>query len=127
LTAKGVGLPRSGIVGASDARRQRKAVGVAAIGRVNSAKAIELPRRDRALRHLIGRIITVGIGHAGDGKTVQRGALRVTDQAVELARVVGIDPRPVIGAGFAGNEQRSIADLFRAHAEEPPVTKAADG
>jgi len=49
----GVGFPRPGIVGAGHSRRQRKPVGIAAVGRVFLAVKSDLPRRDRPLRHLV--------------------------------------------------------------------------
>ena len=123
----GVGLPRSGIVGPGYSCRERKPVGVAAIGRVFLAVKSDLPRRDRPLRHLVGRIPFVRIGHAGDGKPVLRRALAVAQQAVDLAHVVRIDPRPVIGAGFARKQQRAVAHFGRAHAENSLIAEAADG
>ena len=52
---------------------------------------------------------------------------RVAQQAVDLAHVVGIDPRPVIRAGLACKQQRAVAEFGRTHAEDPLISEAADG
>ena len=47
--------------------------------------------------------------------------------AIDLAHVVGIDPRSVIRAGLARKEQRPFAHFGRTHAENSFVAEAADG
>ncbi len=123
----GVGLPRSAVVGLRHPRRQRKAAGVAAVGRVECAIKTDLSRGQGAQRHLIGGIPGVGVGHRGRGEAVRRGALAVTQQSAELAHIVGRGPRTVIGVEFAGIEQRAAAGLGRAQCEKSVVAEAADG
>ncbi|MGY4512463.1 hypothetical protein ACVIN2_005917 [Bradyrhizobium sp. USDA 3650] len=107
----GVGFPRPHIVTLRDAGGEREAIGVAAVAWILRAEPVEQATRDRSLRHLISRIPFVRIGHAGDGYAIRRGTLAVANETVELADIVGIVPRPIIGADLAGDEQRAVANL----------------
>ena len=111
LTLDGVSirLPIARVIGPGDARRERKTIGVAAIARV--FRAIESDQRDRTLRDLVGRVPLIGIGHAGDGQPVERGALGVAHHSVELAHIIRMDPGPVIAASFSRDQHGAITDL----------------
>ena len=108
-----------------DARRQREAARVAAVVRVQLAVERNDARGDRAQRHLIGGIPLVGIGHRGHRHAVGGGALAVAHHPAELAHVVGIDPRPVVGDSLGGDEHVTLKDLGRADLEQPLVAEAA--
>jgi hypothetical protein len=75
---------------------------------------------------LIGGVPAVGVGHAGDGKTIRRIALAVTDDGVDLAQLVRIVPRTVVGVEFAGDEEIALADFRGSDAEAARITEAAD-
>ena len=123
----GVRLPRSGAVGFGHSCGEREPVGVAAVGRVFLTEQPDLSGRDRPLRHLVRRIPFVRIRHAGDGEPVLRRALAVAHQAVDLAHIVGIDPRSVVRAGLARKQQRAVTHFGRPHAEIVLIAEAADG
>ncbi len=101
-------FPESVVLGLHHARRQREAFGIAAIGRIERAEAADQPRVDRAQRHLVGRVPLVGIGHARDAEAIVGGAQRVAREAIDLAGVVGVVPRPVIVGNLAGEEQVAV-------------------
>ncbi len=93
--------------------RQREAAGDAAIGRIKRAEPADDALVDRALRHLVGRIPAVGIGHRRQREAVGRGALAVAQHAVELAHIVRHVPRAVIFDAFDSREQRACTDSRR--------------
>ena len=84
-------------------------------------------RIDGALRHLIGRIPAVGIGHPRQRKAVGGGALTVAQHAVQLADIIGHVPRPVVFVGLEGREQHSVADLARARGHRALIAETAGG
>ena len=106
---------------------QAESAGGAAIGRIERAEAVDDTLIDRALRHLIGRIPAVGIGHRRQGEPVGRGAPAVTQYAVQLADIVGHIPRAAVCVGFKCCEQRACGDRGRARGQRALITKAAKG
>ena len=122
-----VGLPLSAVVGLRQPRRQREAIGVAAVGGIDLAIETDQARRDSAQWNLVGGIPSVRIGHGGRRKAVGRGALAETQQAGELVHVIGRVPRTVISVHLARVEQRAAAEFCRAHAEIAQIVEAADG
>ena len=107
--------------------RQREAARGAAVGRVERAEPADHALIDRALRHLIGRIPAVGIGHRRQREAVGGGALAVAQHAVQLADIVRHVPRAVIFVGLEGCEQRALADRGRARRQPTPIAKTAGG
>ena len=106
--------------------RQRKPARYAAIGRIERAEPADQSLIDRALRHLIGRIPAIGIGHRRQREAVGGGALAVAQHAVELAHIVGHVPRTVIADALEGGEQRARADRCRSRRQCAAITKAAE-
>ena len=89
---------------------QAEAAGDAAVGRIERAEAADDALVDGALRHLIGRVPGVGIGHRRQRQPVGRGALAVAHHAVDLAHIVRHVPRAVVFDPFDGSEQRARTD-----------------
>ena len=100
--------------------RPAVAVGVAAVGLVDCAKPVDASRRDRARRNLIGRIPGPAVSHAGHGEPIQRVTPAETDHTVELAEIVGVQPRPVIPLHLHSREQGAAADRDDAAASARP-------
>ena len=107
--------------------RQREPARDAAIGRIERAEPADHALVDRALRHLIGRIPAVGIGHRRQREPVGRGALAVAQHAVQLAHIVRHVPRTVVFDALEGREQRARTDRRRPCRQRAVIAKAADG
>ena len=89
---------------------QAEAAGDAAVGRIERAETADDALVDGALRHLIGRVPGVGIGHRRQREPVGRGALAVAHHAVDLAHIVRHVPRAVVFDALDGGEQRARTD-----------------
>ena len=107
--------------------RQREAARDAAIGRIERAEPADDALVDRALRHLIGRIPAVGIGHRRQRKAVGRGALAVAQHAVDLAHIVRHVPRAVVFDALDRGEQRARTDRRRSRRQPAVIAKSAVG
>ena len=105
---------------------QAEAAGRAAVGRIERAEAADDVLVDGALRHLIGRIPAVGIGHRRQRKAVGGGALAVAQHAVDLAYIVGHVPGAVIFGALDRGEQRAGADRRRAGGDPAQMAKTAE-
>src|SRR5262245_13226643 len=68
--------------------RQAEAARGAAIGRIERPETVDDTLVNRSLRHLVGGIPAVGIGHAGERESVGRGTLAVAQDAIDLADIV---------------------------------------
>src|SRR3569623_1353255 len=93
-------------------RGEALAVGVAAIGGIEGAKARDEALVDGALRYLVGGVPAAVVGHGRDRIAVAVITLAVAQHAVEFAVVVRVIVRPVVVEGLDGVQQRTGADAI---------------
>ena len=106
--------------------RQREPARDATIGRIERTEPADQTLVDRALRHLIGRIPGVRIGHRRQREPVGRSALAVAQHAVQFAHIVRHVPRTIISDALEGREQRTRAHGRRSRRQRAAVAKAAE-
>ncbi len=106
--------------------RQREAARRAAIRRIERTEPADQALVDGALRHLIGRIPAVGIGHRRQREPVSGGALAVAQHAVPLAHIIRHVPRTIIPDTLEGGEQRAGAHGRRTRRQRAAIAKTAE-
>ena len=85
--------------------------GTSAAGGIDAREPVDLAGFDGPDRHLVRCVPIRGIAQAGDGEAVSRVSPAVTQDAVHLAQVVGLDPWTVIPAHFDTDEQVAVAQV----------------
>lgn len=93
----GIGLEPAGRYRPQPVRRKAVPRRVAAVAWIDIPEAGNPPVVDRALRHLIGRIPAIAIGHGADADAfTATERQRVAQHAIELAHALRHDPWPIL-------------------------------
>ena len=94
-----------------------RARGASAVARIERAKAAQRAGFDQVLRHLIGGIPVRVVAETLDRPAAIGIAAACAQQAVDLAHVVGILPRPVFAHDFERRQQIRSARIRRRYGE----------
>ena len=101
-------------------QRSAVTVGVAAIRAIDRPESVDRPVGNRPVRYLVGGVPGPSISHPGDRESVERVALAVSEQTVDLSIAIGPFPRTIVVLELERPEHAAPACASRAGEQRPP-------